>query len=58
MVEAVDGILNIATKDEVAETCALKLAKRGDTKAATAVAEKMLDIAKKNEVLAKIAKGG
>jgi hypothetical protein len=57
VVKAIDGIPNISTRDDAAETCALKLMKRGDTKAATTVAEKISNLAKKNEVLSKIAKG-
>lgn len=57
VVKSIDGIPNISTRDEVAETCALKLMKRGDTKAATTVAEKITNMSKKSDVLGKIAKG-
>ena len=56
VIKAIDGIPNISTKDDTAETCALKLMKRGDTKAATTVAEKITNQATKNAVLGKIAK--
>ena len=57
VIKAIDGIPNVATKDEAAEACALKLAKRGNPTAATTVAEKIANTQKKNELLAKIAKG-
>jgi hypothetical protein len=58
--KAIEGIpVNAATgpKDEVAAACATKLAHRGDTKAATTLAETIANTQKKNEVLANIAKG-
>src|SRR5689334_8919305 len=39
VVKAIEGIAHSGIKDEVAVTCALKLAKRGDAKDATTVAE-------------------
>jgi len=57
VVKAIEGISNIGLRDEAAEACALKLMKRGDTKGATNVAEKINNTSKKSEVLGKIAKG-
>jgi hypothetical protein len=54
----VEKITIPGTKEEVAEACALKLASRGDTKAAKAFAELISTPGTKEKVLEKIAKGG
>jgi len=54
---ALEAISTLSVRNDVAERCALKFLKRGNTKAATAVAETITSMSKKNEVLAQIAKG-
>lgn len=57
VLKSIGGIPNLGTKNEVAEACALKLMKRGDTNAATTIAGTIVNLQKRNEILGRIAKG-
>jgi hypothetical protein len=55
--KALDEMTNAFLRDDVAASCALRIAKR-DPKNATTIAERIANPARKNDVLGKIAKGG
>ena len=55
--KAIDGIQNVSLHDETAYTSALALAKAGKGAAALEVAKSINNVTKKDEVMAKIAKG-
>jgi hypothetical protein len=58
VLRAVREIFDPAVQADVAEDCAIRLVTSGDAKGATAVADVITDVTRRNEVRAKIAKGG
>jgi hypothetical protein len=58
VLQAVKEIIDPAVKADAAEDCAVRLVRSGDAKGATAVADLIADPARRDEVKAKIARGG